>query len=154
MGLSSGIEPNAEMSGAPYIQNALATRFGGMGFYFITFALILFAFTTLIGNLYYVDNNLAYINGKVPSKTFMTIYRIVAVLIIFVGATQEAGFLWDLGDLLMGIMALINLPSILMLGGVTIKALKDYASQKSQGKNPVFVAKNIGVDEKEAPCWK
>lgn len=129
MCLGSGIEPSAELAGAPYVQKALSVIMGNFGHYFITFSLILFAFTTLLGNLFYVDSNLAYINGKTPSKTFMTIYRIFAAVIILFGAAQQQALAWDIGDFLMGVMALINLPAILILGKTAILALKDYEKQ-------------------------
>ena len=81
----SGIIPTKEMAGAPYVQAATQVDFGAFGPIMITFAMVLFAFTTLLGNLFYVDNCLAYLNGgKTPSKSTMTIYRIIAVIVIFV----------------------------------------------------------------------
>ncbi|MDD7593226.1 MAG: alanine/glycine:cation symporter family protein [Peptoniphilaceae bacterium] len=154
MCLSSGIEPAAELDGVPYVQQALSTFMGGLGNPFITFSLSLFAFTTLIGNLYYVDSNLAYINRKVPGKTFTTIYRIIAVLVIFVGAAQEASQAWALADLLMGVMALLNLPTIVILGKAAFDALRDYEQQRKAGKDPVFLARNIGLDESKLDYWK
>lgn len=154
MCLSSGIEPTEALDGAPYVQQAVSTFLGNFGAPFITFSLALFAFTTLIGNLFYVDNNLAYIAGKKPSKTFMTVYRILAVVVIFLGAAQKAKYAWALSDLLMGVMALINLPSILILGKHAIAALDDYEAQRKEGKNPVFLAKNIGLDDSKLDFWK
>ena len=148
MCLSSGIEPSEALSGAPYVQESVSTLLGGFGNYFISFSLALFTFTTLIGNLFYVDSNLSYINKKTPSKTFMTIFRIFAVVVIMLGAMSEVKLAWDVSDLLMGLMALINLPSILLLSKKAINCLKDYENQKSQGKNPVFKSKNIGINEK------
>lgn len=154
MAIASGIEPTEELAGAPYVQEALATRFGSFGPIFITLALVLFAFTTLIGNLFYVDNNLAYINKKMPSKQFMTVYRVIAVIIVFLGALNEQALAWDLADLLMGIMALINLPVIVILGKTAIDTMNDYIKQKQEGKDPVFYAKNIGLDESKLEYWK
>ena len=154
MCLSSGVEPAEALDGAPYVQQAVSTFLGNFGAPFITFSLALFAFTTLIGNLFYVDNNLAYIAGKKPSKTFMTVYRILAVVVIFLGAAQKAEYAWALSDLLMGVMALINLPSILILGKHAIAALDDYEAQRKEGKNPVFLAKNIGLDDSKLDFWK
>lgn len=59
--LCSGVEPTEAAQGAPYVQSALSAVFGSVGPIFITVAMVLFAFTTLIGNLYYVDNALAYL---------------------------------------------------------------------------------------------
>ncbi|WP_455257771.1 alanine/glycine:cation symporter family protein [Peptoniphilus asaccharolyticus] len=154
MALSSGIEPKAELAGAAFVQTSLSTVFGNYGIIFITVALTLFAFTTLIGNLYYVDTCLTYLNKKVPSKTFMVIYRIVAAALIFIGAGMQMDLVWNVADLLMGLMCIINIPTIIILGGQAIKALRDYREQKAQGKNPVFVGKSIGLDESKLQYWK
>ncbi|MDU5184030.1 MAG: alanine/glycine:cation symporter family protein, partial [Peptoniphilus harei] len=84
MSLASGIAPTEELAGAPFVQASLATVFGRYGNLFITVSLALFAFTTLLGNLYYVDSCLTYLNKKTPSKTFMLCYRIIATILIFV----------------------------------------------------------------------
>lgn len=145
MCLCSGIEPTAELGGAPYVQAAMSASLGGFGPIFVTVSMALFAFTTLLGNLYYVDNALAYVLGNEPSKTFMTVYRIIASLLIFIGAGLSMGLLWDLADVLMGLMAIINLPVICILGKYALRALKDYTNQRAEGKNPVFNAKTIDL---------
>ena len=154
MSLSSGIEPLAEYAGAPYVQMSLSTVFGNFGPIFITVAMVLFAFTTLLGNLYYVDNNLAFINKKVPSKSFMTGFRILASFVIFIGAGLSMGLAWDIADVLMAIMCLINIPVIIILGKVAINSLRDYEEQKRAGKNPVFKGASIGLDESHLEYWK
>ncbi|MBQ8379085.1 MAG: alanine:cation symporter family protein, partial [Oscillospiraceae bacterium] len=78
MCMCSGVEPSEKLSGAPYIQAALKASLGEFGPIFITVAMILFAFTTLLGNLYYVDKCIYFIMGKVPGKKFMTAYHIIA----------------------------------------------------------------------------
>lgn len=155
MGLCSGVEPAAELAGAAYIQTALSATFGSFGPVFITLAMVLFAFTTLIGNLFYVDNAFAYLNhGKMPGKTFMTVYHVIAALIIFFGAGLSMGLAWDIADVLMAFMCLINIPSCLLLGDVAVKACKDYERQLKEGKNPVFKAANIGLDDSKLDYWK
>lgn len=155
MTLSSGIEPTPEMAGAEYVNVAMESLVGPVGPMFISASLTLFAFTTIIGNLYYVDSNLTYLNGnKKPSATFMTVYRIIAALIVFLGAIMEMDFVWALADTTMGIMALINIPVILILGKVALDTLKDYTDQMDQGKDPVFRAENIGMDTSKLDYWK
>ncbi|MBE6734916.1 MAG: alanine:cation symporter family protein [Ruminococcaceae bacterium] len=146
MCMSSGIEPTAEMSGAPYVQAAMQKTLGVAGPIFITVAMVLFAFTTLLGNLFYVEKAFNYLFGKQPSKVFMTVYRIVASLLIFVGAGLSADLLWNLSDVFMGGMTLINMPVILIMGTYAFKALDDYLRQRKAGKDPVFKAKNIGIE--------
>lgn len=151
--MCSGVEPTAEISGAPFVQAALSTTLGKAGPIFITVAMILFAFTTLLGNLYYVDQGIAFINGKIPGKKFTTFYRIVASLLIFIGAGLNAGLLWNVSDVLMGAMTIINIPVIIILGKYAIRTLKDYELQKKAGKDPVFKAKNIDLPH-EVDYWK
>lgn len=153
MCMCSGVEPSAELSGAPYVQTALRESFGAFGPVFITVAMILFAFTTLIGNLFYVDKCLAHLLGHVPGKTFMRVYHIIASLVVLLGAGLSADLLWNISDILMGGMTLINMPVIVILGKYAIRALKDYEAQRKQGVEPVFHAKNIGLPH-EVDYWE
>jgi len=148
MCMTSGIEPVKDLAGAPYVQSALAASMGASAKMFITVSMVLFAFTTLLGNLYYVDNCFAYILKAVPGPTFNTVYRVIACVVIFIGAGSSMGLMWDLADVLMGCMAIINLPVICILGGPALKAMEDYAAQREAGKNPVFHAKEIGITQK------
>ena len=155
MCLSSGTPYNASVSGAPYVQNAISTVFGKAGPIFITVAMVLFAFTTLIGNLYYVDNALAFMNKKKqPSKKFMTGFYVICTVIIFLGAIVPMDFAWTAADITMGGMTLINIPCCLILSGTVVKALRDYERQKKSGKNPIFVATEICLDDSELTYWK
>ncbi len=153
MCMCSGVEPSAELSGAPYVQQSLTKVLGGFGPIFITVAMILFAFTTLLGNLYYVDRALIYILKKQPSKRFMLAYHIIASLVIFIGAGLSAGLLWNIADITMGAMALINLPVILYLSKYAIRAIKDYDKQRKAGTSPVFYADSIDLPHK-VDCWQ
>ena len=146
--LCSGVAPEEALMGAPYVQAALQAQFGAAGPIFITVAMVLFAFTTLIGNLYYVDNCLNYIVGKIPAKEFMVLFRIDAVVLIFIGAGMEINMVWNLADVLMGVMALINLPVIVILARPALEALKDYTRQRKTGGNPVFRAADTGLSGK------
>lgn len=152
MCMCSGVEPSEKLSGAPYIQEALKATLGEFGPIFITIAMILFAFTTLLGNLYYVDKCIYFIMGKVPGKKFMTAYHIIASLLVFVGAGLSAGLLWNLSDVFMGGMALINMPVIIYLSKYAVRALNDYEKQRKEGKEPVFKAKNIDLPQ-ETDYW-
>lgn len=148
MCMSSGVEPSAELSGAPYVQAALTQTLGNFGPIFITVAMILFAFTTLIGNLFYVDKCIFHIFGKKLGKGFMSAYYIVASAIIFIGAGLNADLLWGIADVTMGAMTIINMPVILYLGKYAYRALKDYELQRKAGKEPVFKSNNIDLPHK------
>ncbi|MBQ7535896.1 MAG: alanine:cation symporter family protein [Stomatobaculum sp.] len=148
MCLCSGVEPAEELAGAPYVQEALRAALGPVGPIFITVSMLMFAFTTLIGNFYYMDNLLIYMHKGIPSEKFMFWFRIAGTVVVFAGAIASMGLLWDLADVLMGVMAIINLPVIVILHPIALKALKDYEEQKAAGKNPVFKAEKVGLDGK------
>lgn len=154
MAMVSGVAPTEELAGAGYVQEALSTVLGSFGYVFITVCLGLFAFTTLLGNLYYCESCLTYLKGEVLSNKSMAIYRIIAIVMIFLGAGMEMEFAWNLADLLMGIMAIINIFSIFVLGKYAMKALDDYKRQRKENKDPVFLAKNIGIDTDLVDFWK
>lgn len=145
MCLCSGVEPTESLKGAPYVQASLSATLGDFGPVFITVALSLFAFTTLVGNLYYVDGAWKHVLGKEPSRRFSVIYYTVAILLIFVGAGLEATFLWDLADVLMGLLALINIPVIIALGKYALRALADYIKKKKAGVELTFRAEDIDL---------
>ena len=153
MCMSSGVEPSAELSGAPYVQAAVESTLGAFGPIFITVSMILFAFTTLLGNLFYVDKSICCMLGKVPKKAFMYVYYVIASLIILLGAGLNADLLWNIADLTMGGMTLINMPVIIILGKYAFRALDNYTEQRKLGKEPVFHAKDIGITQ-ELDYWK
>lgn len=147
MCMTSGLDPKAFGDNAAlFVQQSVSASLGNFGPYFITVAMVLFAFTTLVGNLYYVDQAIYYIFGKKPSKVFTIIYRIISALLIFVGAGLSSGLLWGIADVTMGLMALINIPVIIILGKYAFRAIADYDKQKKQGKNPTFTPQSIGLD--------
>lgn len=155
MCLCSDITPSADIAGAVYVQHSLKQVLGSFGPVFITVAMLLFSFTTLIGNLYYCDNALAYLNHKkMPGKKFMTGFRLFGVCVIFVGAIVPMAAAWDLADIFMGTMCLLNLIACTLLSGVVIKAYKDYVKQKKEGKDPTFRAADIGLDPNHLDFWK
>lgn len=152
MCLLSGVAPTPESAGAPFVQNALSSIFGGFGPVFIAVSMVLFAFTTLIGNYYYCEGCLRYILRRQPSKVFMTVFRTIASLIVFGGTIISMRKAWDTADLLQALMVIINIPVIFILVKPALKCLKDYIEQKKAGKNPVFHAKDIGIKE-ELDFW-
>ena len=148
MCMCSGVEPSAEISGAQYVQSAMSSTLGGFGPVFITVAMILFSFTTLLGNLFYVDKSFSHILGRTPGKKFMAVYYVIASVVILLGAVLDADFLWNLADVTMGVMTLINMPVIIYLSKYAVRALKDYDRQRKEGNEPVFRAKNIDIPDK------
>lgn len=155
MCLVSGVDGSADNAGARYVQDAVATTFGTIGPIFITVAMALFAFTTLLGNLYYVRNGIAFLNKKkMPGRKSMSIIHIACASVVFLGAIAPMEMCWALADITMGGMALINLFACFVLGGVVFKVLKDYERKRQSKEYPVFIAKDIGLDDSNLDYWK
>lgn len=148
MCLVSDVTPTAEIAGAAYVQASLQSVLGMAGPIFITISMVLFAFTTLIGNYYYCEGCLRFILKRQPGKLFMLIFRIIAAAIVMVGAVASMDLVWNMADLTQGLMVIINIPVILILFKPAVAALKDYEKQREEGKNPVFHAKDIGLEGK------
>ncbi len=143
--LFSGVEPTADAAGAAYVQRCTQTALGGFGPVFITVAVCLFAFTSLIGNYYYTEGCLRFLMKKEPGKGFMLCYRLIAIALVFVGAIISAGLAWDTADLLQALMVIINVPVIVILAKPAVAALRDYEWQRRKGKVPVYRAEANGV---------
>lgn len=148
MCLCSGVAPSAEMAGAPYVQTALQASLGNFGPIFIAVSMALFAFTTLIGNYYYCEGCMRFIFKRTPSKTFLTVFRIIAAIIVMLGAVISMQLAWDTADLFQALMVVINIPVILILARPALAALKDYMDQRKAGKEPEFKAASINLRDK------
>ncbi|MCC2928996.1 alanine/glycine:cation symporter family protein [Bacillus mojavensis] len=136
--------------GIQVTQAALNHHIGGWAPSFIAVAMFLFAFSSVVGNYYYGETNIEFIK---TSKTWLNIYRIAVIAMVVFGCVAGFQIVWDMADLFMGIMALINLVVITLLSNVAYKVYKDYAKQRKQGLDPVFKAKNIpGL--KHAETWE
>jgi len=130
-------------------QASLVGNLGDWAGIFLAVAVFLFAFSTVIGNYYYGETNIGFIK---KSKTSLLIFRVFVVAFVMFGSVAKVQVVWDLADLFMAIMAVINLLAILMLWKVAKPVINDYLAQRKQGKDPVFYKKdvpNIG----EVNCW-
>lgn len=72
-------------------------------------------------------------------------------VVVFLGAQADFGLVWNIADITMGAMAIVNIIAIFLLNGIAVKALQDYESQRKNGKRPVFKGDNIGVKD---TVWK
>jgi AGCS family alanine or glycine:cation symporter len=147
--LLSGVYTNKDLTGIQLTQNALSSQVGSWGNTFIAICIFLFAYSSVIGNYYYGETNIEFLNSN---KGWLLIYRIAVLIMVVVGSVAKIQIVWDMADLFMGLMALTNLTAISMLGKIAFDALKDYSGQKNQGKDPVFNVNNIeGL--KNVECW-
>lgn len=147
--LLSGVEgKTGGLDGIPFVQKAVSANVGNWGIHFITLSIFAFAFSSLIGNYYYAESNILFIKNN---KKLLFVFRITCILAVFFGAQADFSMMWNIADITMGCMATVNIIVILILGNKAIRVLKDYEKQKKEGKDPVFSAKDVGIDN--ADCW-
>ena len=139
------IDAEGNANAAGYVQDSLASVFGGFGPTFIVIAMAFFAFTTLIGNYSYCEGCYEFIINRQATKGELIVMRLLAAALVFIGAIASAGLVWDIADMMQGLMVVTNVPTIVILGGIAFKCLDDYRKQLSQGINPIFKAKDIGL---------
>lgn len=137
--LVSGVE---NMDGIPFVQKAISSNVGEWGIHFITISIFAFAFSSVIGNYYYAESNILFIKDN---KTLLFLFRITCVVAVFLGAQADFSLVWNLADVTMGFMAIVNIIAIFLLGKTAFKVLSNYEEQKKQGKNPVFYEDEVGL---------
>ncbi|MGG7176479.1 alanine/glycine:cation symporter family protein [Clostridium paraputrificum] len=139
--LLSGVNLDSGLEGIQLTQLALSSQVGSWGSHFIAICILLFAFSSVVGNYYYGESNIEFLTTK---KSYLNIYRILVALMVFFGSIANLQVVWNLADVFMGLMAVINLIAIALLGKIAFKALEDYRLQKKAGiKDPVFKASSI-----------
>ncbi|ASA95912.1 MULTISPECIES: alanine/glycine:cation symporter family protein [Anoxybacillus] len=148
--LLSGDYMKEGLDGITLTQTALSTHIGEWAQGFVAVSVFLFAYSSIIGNYYYGETNIEFIRS---SKVSLLIYRLAVLFMVIWGSVSSIQIVWDLADLFMAFMVVVNLISIFLLGRVAFAALQDYTTQRKQGKNPVFYARNIGMDN-QVECWK
>jgi AGCS family alanine or glycine:cation symporter len=151
--LISGLYQTPELNGIALTQSALESEVGSLGPVFIAIAILLFAFSSIIGNYYYGEANIRFLT---QNKTVVTVYRIFSagVLVMF-GALATLELVWSLGDLCMALLTACNLIAIVSLGRYVFRLLDDYRRQKRQGiKDPVFHRHKLPEIEADLDCWE
>ena len=108
----------------PLLQAAMQHHLGSFGIYFIAVILFLFSFSTFLGVLFYARSNVACLFGD--SWTPQTVYKIFALAMLFIGGLASYTFVWDLGDIGIGLMTIFNMIALFPLSKQALHALKDY----------------------------
>lgn len=150
--LLSGLHVDGSVKGIELTQAAIANEIGAFGGPFIAFCILLFAFSSIVGNYSYCETNLFFISGK---PFYLQLYRIGVGAMVFFGSVAGLDLVWNLADIFMAIMTITNLIAIVLLGEIAVKALADYNRQKRAGvRDPVFKASSIPGLERETEEWK
>jgi AGCS family alanine or glycine:cation symporter len=149
--LISGFYENGNTNGIQLTQDSIVSQVGPWGSIFIAVCILMFAFSSVIGNYYYGETNIEFISSD--NKNWLRAYRILVVAMVMFGCVAKIQIVWDLADLFMGLMAIMNLATILSLSKIAFAVIKDYQVQKKKGLDPVFKASSIpGL--KHAECWE
>jgi len=139
----SGVEGvSGVMDGIPFVQASVKANIGEIGIHFITFSIFAFAFSSVIGNYFYAESNILFIKN---SKFLLFCFRITCIVVVFLGAQADFSLVWNLADVTMGFMAIVNIIAIFLLRKTAIAALDNYEQLKKQGKKPVFDESSIGL---------
>ena len=129
----------AGKAGMDLLQSAMQYHLGRFGVIFIALTLFLFSFSTFLGILFYARSNVAYLFGD--KWIWQTLYKIVALIMLFIGGIATYTFVWDLGDVGIGLMTIFNIGMLYLMGGQALKPLSEYEKEKKterdSNQNPV-----------------
>ena len=139
-----------QYNGIELTQMALMSEIGPLGAYFISIAIFLFAFTSIVGNYYYGETNIQFLTSN---RWVLYAYRLTVGAMVMIGAVASLDLVWALADITMGMMTICNLAAILVLGKYAIKALDDYRNQRLRGYNPTYHSSTIPQIASKTPCW-
>lgn len=151
--LFSGLYTTPELNGIALTQAALQQEIGSWGKFFIAVAILLFAFSSIIGNYYYGEANVRHLTGN---RHVTTLYRLLSggIFVLF-GALATLEIVWSLGDLCMALLTGCNLIAIIALGRYAFRLLDDYREQKRRGiREPIFHRHQLPEIENDVECWE
>ena len=148
--LFSSVDAQGGLNGIALTQAALEAEVGRFGTIFVAVAILMFAYSSIIGNYFYGAANIHFLTKK---KWVLTVYRLLSggVMVLF-GALASLDLVWSLGDLCMALLTACNLYAIVRLGKYAFRLLDDYRAQKKAGKNPVFHRDKM--PELDLDCWE
>lgn len=115
------------LTGMDLLQTAMHYHFGDIGVIFIAITLLLFAFSTFLGVLFYARPNVAYLFGD--NWASQTAYKVLALVMLFIGCLATYTFVWDLGDVGIGLMTIFNMLVLLPMSKEALGSLKEYEAK-------------------------
>lgn len=136
-------------AGASLTQTALSDQLGQWAVHFLTIAIFLFAFSSILGNYYYGETNIQFLTDR---RWVLSVYRAIVLIAVFVGAVLALPVVWEAANLFMTIMALTNLVAVILLGRKAVWLLKDYLRQRKENREPVFNREQLD-DQRGIEAW-
>jgi AGCS family alanine or glycine:cation symporter len=135
--------------GASLTQSALAMQLGDWAVHFLTIAIFMFAFSTVIGNYYYGESNMRFVTER---KLPMNIFRALVLVFVFFGAISSLDLVWTTADMLNAGMVIVNLTAVLLMTPQVVAVLKNYEAQRKAGLEPIFKASDM-PELKNLAAW-
>lgn len=150
--LVSGFYEHPQLNGIMLTQEALESQVGPMGPVFIALAILMFAYSSMIGNYYYGEANIRFMTNR---PIVLTLYRILSGgVMVMLGALLSLNTVWSIIDFCMALLTACNLVAIILLGKYVFRLLDDYTSQRQRGiKSPTFHRSQIPEIEHDLECW-
>ena len=149
--LSGVYQPGSEMAGVVLTQNALAAEVGEWGRIFVSLALLLFVFTTLVYNSYLGENALGFFSQK---RWLVQVYRALVMVLVLWGSMQDLSTVFGFADVTMGLLALVNLVAVFLLFKVGLRLMRDYDRQISAGvQSPELDAREFADLDLDPQVW-
>ena len=149
-----------DLTGVSLVQVSLAGVYGTYAPHVLALIVFLFAFSSIVGNYYYGEVNIAFFegdeSGALPStiaRHAINIFRVLVVAMVLFGSFADLGLVWDSADLFMGFLCLTNLYAIARLGKYAFLVLDDYVSQKARGIDEPVFDKNIMPNKDGVKSW-
>jgi AGCS family alanine or glycine:cation symporter len=130
---------------------AVESQIGIAGRYFITAAIFLFAYSTIIANYFYGETNIRFITSN---KHAVNAFRIITGVTVMIGSLVGLQTAWSMVDICMGLMTLFNLVAILLLSDKVFRLLRNYKQQRREGKEPEFHRSMMPDIAKDIECWE
>ena len=130
---------------------SLEHHIGPAGGLFITAAIFLFAYSTIIANYFYGETNIRFITRKM---SYINLFRIITGVTVMAGALVSLQEAWSIVDVAMGVMTIVNLVAIIQLSPKAFFLLRNYIAQKKEGHNPEFHRSMMPEIEKDIECWE
>jgi AGCS family alanine or glycine:cation symporter len=149
--LTRSYENPGNLNGVSLLQSALANEIGDWSVGLVSAAIFLFCFTTIIANYSYAESNVLFLSRG--SRTVLLPFRMAVLGMVMFGSVAKLQLVWDMADVSMGLMALVNLLAILMLSGIAIPVIQDYNKQLKEGKMPKFQAKDFPKLKNKTQVW-
>jgi alanine or glycine:cation symporter, AGCS family len=151
--LSSVYTPGAEnVQGVLLTQNALIEQVGPLGGYFVTFALLLFGFSSMIYNYYLAENSLNFFQNR--NRLVFTAFKIISIILIVWGSMQDLSSIFSFADLSMGLLAITNMIVIALLYKPALALIRGYETQRKKGVKPVLQYDNYNEYKVKPDPWK